>query len=262
MQIYQVDAFTGRLFAGNPAAVCPLSVWLDDSTMQNIALENNLSETAFLVPAGPGRFQLRWFTPTVEVELCGHATLASAFIVFSELHPELHEVRFDTRFRGELQVRRTEEPALLEMDLPAAPVQPAEAPSALLEGLGVTPESVMAGVDYMVVVADEQTVRNLAPDLGRLAAIEGRGVIVTAPGTDCDFVSRFFAPSYGVPEDPVTGSAHCTLTPYWSRRLGRKELHARQLSSRGGELWCSDRGERILLRGRAVTYMEGKLRLD
>ena len=253
--IYQVDAFTGQLFAGNPAAVCPLDSWLPDDRMQAIAAENNLAETAFFVRTG-NRYHLRWFTPKVEVDLCGHATLASAFIVFRYLEPESQCVAFDTR-SGELLVRREGE--MLSMDFPARKPEPVPVSAKLIVGLGKTPFEVLASRDYLALYASEEEVRGLQPDMTTLAAVDRFAVIATAPGRDCDFVSRFFAPAQGVPEDPVTGSAHCTLVPYWAERLGKTKLHARQVSARGGELFCELAGDRVILRGRAVLYLEGAI---
>lgn len=253
--IYQVDAFTSRLFAGNPAAVCPLDEWLDDATLQAIAAENNLSETAFFVPRGE-RFHLRWFTPAVEVDLCGHATLATAYVIFNHLRPELDSAAFDTQ-SGELVVRR--EGGLLAMDFPARPPQPLTPHERLIDALGTQPDTVLASRDYLVVYHDEEQVRTLQPDMDLVAGVDRFAVIVTAPGRDCDFVSRFFAPAQGVNEDPVTGSAHCTLVPYWSKRLHKTRLHARQVSSRGGELFCEDLGERVKISGHAALYLKGEI---
>lgn len=256
---YQVDAFTAQLFSGNPAAVCPLPHWPDDSLLQAIASENNLSETAFLVPLPDGSQALRWFTPVAEVDLCGHATLASAHVLFEHLGHAGSVIRFQTR-SGELRVRRRE--GWLDMDFPAQPVQPCPCPPALAQGLGRQPLATLSGADYIAVFASADEVRALTPDMGLLASLSGqRGVIATAPGDDCDFVSRFFAPRYGIPEDPVTGSAHCALMPYWAARLGRATLQARQLSARGGELHCQLAGERVLLSGQAVTFMTADLLL-
>ncbi len=255
--IYQIDAFSDRLFAGNPAAVCPLPEPLPDQLLQAVAAENNLSETAFLLRRGED-YELRWFTPSVEVDLCGHATLASAYVVFRYLQPALEEVRFHTR-SGLLKVRRRGE--WLEMDFPARPAAPSQPPPGLIEALGLTPGEIWKARDYMAVYQSEDQVRELRPDLGALARVEMFAVIVTAPGRQADFVSRFFAPAAGVPEDPVTGSAHCTLAPYWAARLGKTTLRAQQLSRRGGELLCEVRGERVLLRGRAAAYLEGVILL-
>ncbi len=253
--IYQVDAFTRRRFAGNPAAVCPLSEWLEPTTMQAIAAENNLSETAFLVPRG-GEYELRWFTPKVEVDLCGHATLASAFVVFFHLQPTLQRVAFHTR-SGRLEVVREKD--LLVLDLPSYPPSPCPPVPGLAEALGTEPEEFLLAHEHLAVYPSEAAVLRLEPDMGALQKTDVFGVIVTAPGTDCDFVSRFFAPSAGIPEDPVTGSAHCALTPYWSARLSKRLLLARQVSSRGGELRCEDRGERVSIAGAAVLYLEGTI---
>jgi predicted PhzF superfamily epimerase YddE/YHI9 len=255
LPIYQVDAFASGVFRGNPAAVCPLESWLADGVMQAIAAENNLSETAFFVPARDG-YDLRWFTPTLEVDLCGHATLASAHIVFDRLDEAARTVRFHTR-SGALEVARGGD--LLVLDFPALPAEPCEPPAALLEGLGARPREVRRATNYLAVFDTEDAVRALAPDMARLLRLAPHAVIATAPGADVDFVSRFFAPAHGVPEDPVTGSAHCTLTPYWAGRLGKERLHARQVSARGGDLWCTDRGARVAIAGRAVLYMEGTI---
>ncbi len=256
--LYQVDAFAGRLFAGNPAAVCPLESWLDDATMQSIALENNLSETAFFVRAG-ACYHLRWFTPAVEVDLCGHATLASAFVVFQYLQPSAEEVRFQTR-SGELVVRRRGE--LLAMDFPARMPKRIDAVPALAAALGKPPREYWESRDYMALYDTEEEVRALAPDMAALERLGHFAVIVTAPGRSADFVSRFFAPASGVAEDPVTGSAHCTLVPYWSERLGKTDMHALQVSARGGELFVEHRGDRVTIAGRAVRYLEGAIFLD
>jgi PhzF family phenazine biosynthesis protein len=253
--IYQVDAFTSHLFAGNPAAVCPLQEWLPDDRLQAIAQENNLSETAYFVPDGDC-YRLRWFTPAVEVDLCGHATLATAFIIMTELAPDRQEVRFQTR-SGELVVTR--EGGRFAMDFPARPPAECAVHHDLIAALGGNPERVLAARDYLVVYGSEAEVRGLRPDMDRLAVVDRFAVIVTAPGKDVDFVSRFFAPAKGVPEDPVTGSAHCTLIPYWAERLGKKQLHAYQVSRRGGELWCEHRGERVTISGSAVRFLTGTI---
>jgi PhzF family phenazine biosynthesis protein len=256
--LYQVDAFTPRVFAGNPAAVCPLERWLDDSALQAIALENNLSETAFFVPDEQGGYHLRWFTPAVEVDLCGHATLASAYVLMNYLDPSRTEVCFRSR-SGELRVTR--EGDLYALDFPSRPPSRVEPPQELIEALGVEPESVWMARDYMAVFRDEQRVRAMAPDMTKLAAMDVFAVIVTARGSDVDFVSRFFAPGRGVPEDPVTGSAHCTLIPYWSGVLGKKSMIARQMSARGGELFCEDRGDRVKIAGAAALFATGTIHL-
>ena len=259
--IYQVDAFARGVFTGNPAAVCPLTSWLPDATMQAIAQENNLAETAFFVTKGD-RFHLRWFTPVTEVDLCGHATLAAAWVVFEKLGAGRTEVAFDT-LSGELRVKRQGE--LLALDFPARPPEPVKATPPLLEALGGNPQEVWAARDYMVVYETEDEVRALRPDMGLLMDIDRFAVIVTAPGKpgehSCDFVSRFFAPAKGVPEDPVTGSAHCTLIPYWAARLNKHRLFARQVSPRGGELLCELIGDRVSIAGRAAPYLEGTIRV-
>ena len=256
--IYQIDAFAERLFAGNPAAVCPLQEWLPDELLQAIARENNLSETAYFVPLGPGHYHIRWFTPGREVDLCGHATLATAYVLFHELGEAGNRLRFDSR-SGELVVER--EGDWLILDFPAQPPQACGAPDGLLEALGGEPREVwFAAEDYIVVYGSEQAVRGLAPDFGALAGVGARGVAVTAPGSEgVDFVSRFFAPRVGVNEDPVTGSAHCKLTPLWAERLGKNELIARQISARGGELRCTLVDERVRLAGRGVSYLKGRI---
>lgn len=251
--LYQIDAFTGRVFSGNPAAVCPLEKWPEDSLLQAIAEENNLSETAFLIPAKQG-YHLRWFTPVAEVDLCGHATLASAFVIFNYLDTSRTQVDFETR-SGKLSVSL--EGDLLSMDFPSQPPRPCDAPIELLEGLGEKPSGVLRSEDYFVLFSDEDMIRGLSPDMTKLKQVDLRGIIVTARGKEADFVSRFFAPKLGVDEDPVTGSAHCTLTPYWAKELNKKELHALQISRRGGELYCRDCGERVTIAGRAVEYMKG-----
>lgn len=256
LPLYQVDAFTSRPFAGNPAAVCPLPRWLDDAVLAAIAAENNLSETAFVVEHGEG-WELRWFTPAAEVDLCGHATLATAFVLFGQ-DPSRQELRFHTREAGELLVsRRGDE---LVLDFPSRPPSPIETPAGLVAALGgVEPEALLRATKTMAVLRDESAVRALAPDLGYVEAMQGDGLIVTAPGDEVDFVSRYFAPHVGIDEDPVTGSAHCTLTPYWAERLGKVSLRARQVSARGGELGCTLRGDRVELSGRAVLYLEGTI---
>lgn len=254
---YQVDAFAGRVFEGNPAAICPLQDWLPDAVLQAIAEENNLSETAFLVAEGQG-YRLRWFTPMAEVDLCGHATLAAAHVLFDSLGHAGPAIAFETR-SGTLTVERAGD--LLAMDFPALPPKPCPPPDALIEGLGRRPLEVLAADDYIAVFEDETVIRALAPDLARLRELDRRGVCVTAPGRNVDFVSRFFAPRFGIAEDPVTGSAHCELAPYWSVRLGKTELAARQVSRRGGDVHCRARGDRVILAGGAVTFMVGEIEI-
>jgi PhzF family phenazine biosynthesis protein len=257
LPIYQVEAFTSRVFSGNPAAVCPLEKWLEDDLLQAIAQENNLSETAFLVRDKDG-YHIRWFTPVAEVDLCGHATLASAFVIFNHLDRSRNQVSFGSR-SGKLVVTR--EGGLLSMDFPSQPPRPCEAPPTLLEGLGQNPVEALRSEDYFIVFPDEDVIRGLSPDMTKLKQADLRGIIVTARAREVDFVSRFFAPKLGVDEDPVTGSAHCALIPYWSKTLNKKELHAFQVSRRGGELHCRDLGERVAIAGCAVEYMIGVIHL-
>jgi len=252
--LFQVDAFSQRVFHGNPAAVCPLEHWLAEDVMQAIATENNLAETAFVVSEADG-WRIRWFTPVCEVDLCGHATLAAAWVLFAEHLGDADSVTFQSR-SGPLTVRR-EASGRLAMDFPALRGEPCEAPPALIEGLGLVPGEVQAAMDYLVVVDSEVQVRDLAPDFAALAKLDRRGVIVTALGKDFDFVSRFFAPNAGIAEDPVTGSAHSMLIPYWAKRLGKSFLVAEQLSARGGTLYCEDRGPRVIIAGDACLYMSG-----
>ena len=253
--IYQVDAFTSKLFAGNPAAICPLETWLPDETMQSIAAENNLSETAFFV-RNRDRFQLRWFTPGCEVDLCGHATLASAYVLFCELQLDGDRIHFDTK-SGELIVRRNGD--LLTLDLPSRPPLPIAAAPSLIPALGGKPVEILAARDYLVRYSSAEEVAALSPDMNALMQIDRFAVIATGPGTDCDFVSRFFAPAKGVPEDPVTGSAHSTLVPYWAAQLGKTKLHARQISPRGGELFCEAKGDRVEMSGHAALFLRGTI---
>jgi len=252
---YQVDAFATRVFEGNPAAVCPLENWLTDELLQAIAEENNLSETAFFVPTENG-FHLRWFTPVKEVDLCGHATLAAAHVIFNILGYPKQSVTFTTR-SGELAVERKDK--LLAMNLPAVCPTSCDPPNGLLEALGQRPKEVLAADDYIAVFDREAIVRTIAPDFAKLNALDLRGVIVRAPGEDVDFVSRFFAPKYGIAEDPVTGSAHCELTPFWSSKLGKDSLAARQVSKRGGKIQCQMCDGRVILSGSAVTFMEAHI---
>jgi PhzF family phenazine biosynthesis protein len=256
--LYQVDAFaTEAPFTGNPAAVCPLDSWLPDAVMQAVAAENNLSETAFFVPEGDG-YRLRWFTPTTEVDLCGHATLASAFVVFGWLAPWRRSVTFQTEKAGPLTVSRNNE--LLALDFPSRPPQPCAMSQALAEALGARPTALFAARDYLAVFDRAEDVAALSPDFAKIAELDRFAVIVTAPGSGVvDFVSRFFAPARGVDEDPVTGSAHCTLIPYWAERLGKARLEARQLSRRGGALSCAHRGDRVTIAGRAKLYLTGAI---
>lgn len=255
--LYQLDAFTDAPFAGNPAAVCPLEVWLPDALMQSIAAENNLAETAFFVRKGED-YDLRWFTPAIEVDLCGHATLASAYVVFQHLEPGRERVRFHSR-SGPLEVTRDGD--LLCLDFPTQPLAPFADVASVGAAIGVAPREVWDGMDLMAVLASQAEVAALTPDLAKVAALPKRGLIVTAPGEDCDFVSRFFGPAAGIPEDPVTGSAHCALTPYWAKQLGKTKMAARQISPRGGVLQVEDRGDRVLIAGAVAPYLEGRITL-
>ena len=259
IRLLQVDTFTDRVLGGNPAAVCPLDAWLDEATMQAIAAENNLSETAFLVAEGEG-YRLRWFTPNVEVDLCGHATLAAAFVVFEELRPGTESVSFET-LSGRLTVAR-EDPELV-MDFPAQPTSPAMPPAELARALGAPPTEVLAGADWIAVFENAAQIGSLTPDHAGLATLDRRGVVATAPGDegDADYVLRFFAPKNAVPEDPVTGNVQTALVPYWAGRLGKRRLTVRQLSARGGRMICEDRGERVSIAGRAVLYMDATISL-
>lgn len=263
IRLFQVDAFAERLFEGNPAAVCPLDSWLPDDLLQKIAGENNLSETAFFVREAE-HFALRWFTPEAEVDLCGHATLAAAHVLFEHLGQAGENVSFSTR-SGTLEVTRSD--GGYSMDFPAHLPEPVEPPGALGKtlgkalGTGPLPE-VLAAFDYVVPLADEAQLVRLEPDFAALRALDLRGVVVTAPGDHVDFVSRCFYPKLGVDEDPVTGSAHCELAPYWAGRLGRRKMVARQLSRRPGTVICELVGERVILTGRAVDYMSGTIRLE
>jgi PhzF family phenazine biosynthesis protein len=255
--MWQVDAFAAQAFAGNPAAVCVLDNWLADGVLQSIAAENNLSETAFLVPHGEG-FDLRWFAPAKEVALCGHATLAAAKVLFDLRGWKEESIRFRTRQRGVLAVAKNGD--WFEMDFPALPAKPVATPPGLAAALGAEPRQVLESTDdWLAVLDDEATVRNLKPDLAALKKFHCRCVVPTARGDAVDFVSRAFAPRYGIPEDPVTGSAHCALAPYWAGVLGKDDLRAFQVSARGGEVRCRNAGDRVKLAGQAVVYLEGAI---
>lgn len=258
LAIYQVDAFAEKVFEGNPAAVCPLEAWLDDELLQNIAEANNLSETAFFVPYD-GRFQLRWFTPVEEVDLCGHATLAAAYVIFKHFGYATSTIEFDTR-SGKLFVEQSAEG--LRMDFPASMPTPVFAPQTLTDGLGgLAPQATLAAFDYVVVLHSEEEVRSLKPDFSAWMGLDLRGVVVTAPGKDVDFVSRCFFPKLRVNEDPVTGSAHCEMAPYWGERLGLKHMRARQLSKRSGFVACDLVKDRVILTGKVVEFMQGRITL-
>jgi len=255
---YEVSAFTADSFGGNPAGVCPLAAWLPDSVLQGIAANNNLAETAFTVPR-ENDFELRWFTPTVEMDLCGHATLAAASVLFNERGLRGDAVRFYSR-SGVLSVARDAD--LLTLDFPSRPPTPSLPPEALLHGLGATPKEVFKARDFLALFSSEAEVRALQPDFATLKMLDCLGIIVTAPGADCDFSSRFFAPGAGVDEDPVTGSAHCTLIPFWAQRLDKTKLFARQVSARGGELFCELVGDRVRIGGRTVHYLCGEIQVS
>ncbi|MDX1919631.1 MAG: PhzF family phenazine biosynthesis protein [Candidatus Caenarcaniphilales bacterium] len=254
--IYQIDNFTDKVFGGNPAAVCPLEQWLPSDLMQKIAAENNLSETAFFVKEGSS-YRIRWFTPTQEIDLCGHATLAAGFVIFTFLNPSLKEVTFQSQ-SGPLHVLKQEQ--FLFLDFPSREGKPVEPPEALIVGLGKKPLETFLSRDYLVIYSSEAEVKELKPDFRALAEIKDcLGIIASAPGGNCDFVSRFFAPNAGVDEDPVTGSAHCTLIPYWSKRLNKKQLSAQQVSLRGGNLVCEDLSERLKIGGSCICYLRGEI---
>lgn len=259
IKLYQVDAFTSQLFGGNPAAVCVLETWLSDVQMQGIAAENNLAETAFVVRTGVEEYSIRWFTPAVEVDLCGHATLASAYILFQFYEKGSGHLTFQSMHSGTLGVSKVGE--LLTLDFPADTYRPAAISTELIEGIGFAPIEVFQGkADLMLVMENEEQVLSIRPNFVKIASAVGiRGVIVTAPGDRVDFVSRFFAPQAGIPEDPVTGSAHTTLAPYWAKRLGKDTMQAIQLSARKGHLTCRINGDRVEISGNAVLYMSGEI---
>jgi PhzF family phenazine biosynthesis protein len=257
LTLYQIDAFADKPFEGNPAAICPLDSWLPDETLQAIAEENNLAETAYFVPKGKG-FHIRWFTPLHEVKLCGHATLASAYVLFDLLNYKQERIEFESR-SGQLIVYREDD--WYVMDFPSQPPIQCSIPDEIIGGLGKTPIDLLESEDYMAVFENEADILSIDPDFGPLKKLKLRGVIVTAPGKEVDFVSRFFAPKLGINEDPVTGSAHCELTPYWANRINKNRLTARQLSKRGGELVCELRNDRIFIYGKAVKYLEGRINI-
>ena len=254
--IYQVDAFTDKLFGGNPAAICPLTEWLPAPEMQKIAAENNLAETAFFIPQGKD-YELRWFTPEVEIDLCGHATLATAHILFTMLQYEGDIIHFHTLKAGTLTVHRDKD--IYTLNFPSRLPQVCEVPDGLKQAIGGNPVEILRSRDYLLVYENESEVKALNPDFLALGKIQSVGFIATSPGDNCDFVSRFFAPGSGINEDPVTGSAHCSLIPYWAKRLGKNNLHAFQVSSRIGELQCELKNDRVLMSGKAVTYLKGEI---
>ncbi|MFN8413681.1 MAG: PhzF family phenazine biosynthesis protein [Anaerolineales bacterium] len=255
LPLYQVDAFTDEIFRGNPAAVCPLENWLPTETLQKIAMENSVAETAFFIPLQDG-FHIRWFTPEIEMDLCGHATLASAHTLIKHLGYKNSEIKFQSN-SGELRVTAKDE--LLTLDFPSRMPHPSEAPQIILDGIKVKPLEILKDRDYVFVYEDEETVRRISPNVSLLNQIniDPGGIIVTAPGKNVDFVSRFFTPQASIFEDPVTGSAHCSLIPLWAQKLGKDELTALQISARGGKLFCKNAGKRVLISGKAVTYLEG-----
>jgi len=257
LQIFQIDAFANKAFEGNPAAVVPLETWLPDETMQAIAEENNLAETAFFTPTTSG-FHIRWFTPVDEVKLCGHATLASAFVLFHLLGYQSDSIRFDS-LSGPLSVTKTND--LLTLNFPTQKPVRCDIPEELVKGLGKSPLECFANEDYIAVFENEEDISSINPNHYYLEQLNHRGVIVTSPAKEYDFVARFFAPKYGVPEDPVTGSAYTQLTPYWAERLGKNSLDAKQISSRGGQLKCELKADRVLISGSAIKYFEGTIEI-
>lgn len=254
LKIFQIDAFTSEVFKGNPAAVCPLDSWLSDELMQDIAAENNLAETAFFVPTGDKYF-IRWYTPLTEVDLCGHATLASAHVLFNHLGYEQDHIVFESR-SGDLVVSREND--LISLDFPANPYVEVAVTDMMRKGLGLEPKAVYRGMYYMAIVEDEKDVSMSDPDFRTLSLLE-RPIMITTASRGSDFISRFFAPMFGIDEDPVTGSAHCMMVPYWSEQLGKTELEAVQISQRGGELSCELKGDRVIMKGNAVTYLSGTI---
>ncbi|WP_395802168.1 PhzF family phenazine biosynthesis protein [Daejeonella sp.] len=258
--IFQVDAFTDKLFGGNPAAVCPLHEWLPAPLLQKIAAENNLAETAFFIRQG-NDFELRWFTPESEVDLCGHATLATAHVLFKHLNHSSDIIHFHTLKAGTLTVSKGDD--VYTLNFPSRPPHACEVPSGLIEAMGGgDPIQILRSRDYFIVYESEEVIKSLKPDFSRLKQMDSLGFVVTAPGLNSDFVSRFFAPAVGIDEDPVTGSAHCNLIPYWASKLGKDKLHAYQVSARMGELWCENKGERVLMSGKAITYLQGEISVN
>lgn len=256
LDLYQVDAFTSQLFGGNPAAICPVEEWLPAEKMQQIAVENNLAETAFILPTEKG-FYIRWFTPAIEVDLCGHATLAAAHTLFTELGYEGNRIEFDSR-SGILTVEKSDNQ--YTMNFPTDILRKVDTPKQIVEGLGIEPLEVYKGKDdYLAILTDQKAIEELRPDFNQIAQLNSRGLICSALGDSVDFVSRCFFPAAGINEDPVTGSAHTTMTPYWAKKLDKTTLSATQLSARRGQLQCEYLGERVNLSGQAVTYLKGKI---
>ncbi len=258
LDLYQIDTFTDRPFEGNPAAIIPLKTWLPDNTMQSIAEENNLSETAFFVPTGKG-FHIRWFTPETEVDLCGHATLAAAYVLFNILEYNKKRIEFESK-SGILTVLQKDN--LLVMDFPAQPLIPCNVPDEIVKALGKAPIECLRSEDYIAVFETASDVLSIKPDIGYLKKLDLRGVVITARSRQYDFVSRFFAPKQGIDEDPVTGSTHTQLIPYWAQKLGKAKMRVKQVSKRGGELVCELHEDRVLISGKAVKFLEGKIELD
>lgn len=262
IRIFQIDAFTDRLFGGNPAAVCPLDAWLEDTVMHNIAQENNLAETAFFVKLSKNRYHLKWFTPEIEMDLCGHATLAAAFVLFEELGCQHRQILFETK-SGILSVEKVED--YYQLDFPSRPPYKVELPKIIKDALNVQPIEVWKARDYLLIYECEADVKNINLNIAIINQIniDPGGIIVTAEGNEkeVDFVSRFFTPQAALFEDPVTGSAHCTLVPFWAERLRKTELRAFQISERVGELLCELKHDRVLIKGKAIKYMEGVIQL-
>jgi len=262
LTMYQVDAFAEQLFSGNPAAIVPMDEWPSDRIMQQIAMENNLSETGFFVRSSAvpknSDFHLRWFTPEFEIDLCGHATLASAYVIKNFLDPHVKEISFSTEKAGILKASATD--GLYTLDFPARMPVPCDVPDQLLKSLGITQAvEILKSRDYFVVLPDEEAIKNVEPDLNIMKELDAIGVIVTAKGKSADIVSRCFYPGLGIPEDPVTGSAHCNIVPYWCDKLKKTHLHCRQLSQRGGDLKCELRGDRVLMSGKCVLFLKGEI---
>jgi PhzF family phenazine biosynthesis protein len=258
ISLYQIDAFASKLFEGNPAAVCPLDEWLPDEIMQSIAEENNLPETAFFVPKGNG-FHIKWFTPASEVDLCGHATLAAAYVLFNIFGYKEDKIEFDSK-SGILAVTKDNE--WLVMDFPAQPPVSCDIPKEIVKAFNIAPIECLKSEDFIVVFERETDIESVNPDFGQLIKLDLRGVIITARSSRYDFIARFFAPKYGIPEDPVTGSAYTQLAPYWASKIGSKRLSVKQMSSRGGELTCEIVGDRVLISGKAIKYLEGQINIE
>jgi PhzF family phenazine biosynthesis protein len=260
LNIYQVDAFAENVFEGNPAAIVPLNDWLPEELMQKIAMENNLSETAFIIK-DEDEYQIRWFTPEYEIDLCGHATLASAYIIKNFLEPHIAEINFTTQKAGPL--RATAHEGMYTLDFPSRMPKQTPVPDQLLKSIGIsTAVEILRSRDYFVVLPDEEAVKNVEPDYSIMKELDTIGVIVTAKGQTADIVSRCFYPGAGIPEDPVTGSAHCNIVPYWSDKLNKTKLFCRQLSPRSGNLWCELNGDRVLMSGKCILYMQGEIDIE